>query len=74
MPPKKKPTPKGGARPGSGRKPGPNGPRTGTSVSLTPDVMDYLAQFESRSDKIEEIIRRSKEFKDFLAQKNPENL
>ena len=56
----------GGKRPGAGR-PAPDGAKVVTTISLTPEVKQYLDTRENRSVAVEEAIRQSRQFKQWKA-------
>lgn len=53
---KKKSAGRGGARENAGRKKKTDA-KISFSVALRPDVVEWLAQFESRNEKLEELCR-----------------
>ena len=58
----------GGYREGSGRKPLRGVAKVVTSVTLTPEVREYLDQRGmSRGESIESLVRKTKEFREWLA-------
>lgn len=56
----------GGARPGAGGKPGPDGKRVKQSFTLPELVVEYLQTTDSISRTIETAIRKSTGFRQFL--------
>jgi hypothetical protein len=59
----------GGARKGAGGKPGPDGKRVKQSFTLPEIVVEYLQTTDSISRTIETAIRKTPDFKRFLAEK-----
>ena len=59
----------GGSRPGAGRKPFPDGKGRSVpkSIRVSQDVADYLS--DVGSGIVEEVVRKSKGFRDWVAQK-----
>ena len=57
----------GGARPGAGAKPNPDGKRVKTSITLPQTLVDYLDTTDNRSSTIEGLIRKSTGFRQFVS-------
>jgi hypothetical protein len=58
----------GGKRDGAGRKPGPEGAKVTTSVTLTQEALDYLETLQqSRGPVLEAALRRTIDFKRWKA-------
>ena len=57
----------GGARPGAGAKPNPDGKRVKTSITLPQTLVDYLETTPNRSSTIEGLIRKSTGFRQFVS-------
>jgi len=60
----------GGKRPGAGRKPAPEGTqKVPYTTKLTPEVVAFLRQCDNAAETIDETLRRSKTFKDWVKSK-----
>jgi hypothetical protein len=58
----------GGKRSGAGRKPGPEGAKVTTSVTLSQEALDYLETLQQpRGPVLEAALRRTKEFRAWMA-------
>lgn len=79
--------PRGGTRLGAGRKPSENGARVKVSLALEPDIVAYLDSLSgdtsdlkvrndptrrSRNDVVNDLIRRTKAFKEWSQENNSE--
>lgn len=58
--------PHGGKRTGAGRPPNPHGNKQSLMIRLTPDVLAYLATKDSQSNHLDEMVRRSVDFKRWI--------
>lgn len=56
----------GGKREGAGRKPGPHGAKVSLTVGVSDEVKRYLASTGNASQAIEEAIRRTKAFREWI--------
>lgn len=62
---------RGGKRKGAGRKPARGEAKVTTSIEVTPTVKEYLAsRDQSQSEFVESAIRRTKAFRDWLADRS----
>jgi len=62
--------PSGGKRIGAGKKPGKHGAKLATSMKLSDDVLAFLRTQESASAYVDETIRKTKAFREFMAGKS----
>lgn len=57
----------GGKREGAGRKPAPEGTqKVPYGTKLTPEVVKYLQQLGNAAKALDEMVRRSKAFRDWV--------
>ena len=57
---------RGGKREGAGRKPAPVGTiKVAYATKLTPEVIEYLRQFQNAEETIEATLKRSKAFSEW---------
>lgn len=56
----------GGKREGAGRKPGPHGAKVTQALRVSKDVKAFLAATGNASQAVEDTVRRSQAFKDWL--------
>lgn len=62
---------RGGKRPGAGRKPAAEGTiKQPYNTKLTPEVVEFLRQCENAAETIDQTLRRSKAFREWLKNKN----
>jgi hypothetical protein len=57
---------RGGKREGAGRKPAPPGTiKLPYNTKLTPDVVEYLRQLDNAAKELDDMVRRSKQFREW---------
>lgn len=60
----------GGKRKGAGRKPSHNAAKVPYGTKLEGDVVEYLRQCENAAKTLEDVIKRTKSFREWKAKQN----